>query len=158
LLPAELTFVAQDQTSGPAFVLSNSGNQVQDTIASLSAGTSAVITVTATLGAAVPDGTIINNTPTIASDTSDPDGSNNSATAMSTVSAAADLGVTISAPATVTAGDTVVYTINVTNSGPSDAQNVVLADSLPAGLTLVSQSQPFGPAFTLDDVGDQVNN
>ncbi len=35
-------------------------------------------------------------------------------------------------------GDTIVYTVTVTNNGPSDAQGVVLSDQLPVGLTYVS--------------------
>ena len=35
-------------------------------------------------------------------------------------------------------GDTVVYTIGVTNLGPDDASGVVVTDSVPAGLTFVS--------------------
>ena len=35
-------------------------------------------------------------------------------------------------------GDTVIYTITVTNNGPGDATNVVVTDTLPAGVTYVS--------------------
>ena len=38
----------------------------------------------------------------------------------------------------VVAGNNLVYTVSVTNSGPSDAQDVVISDSLPAGVTLLS--------------------
>jgi len=36
------------------------------------------------------------------------------------------------------AGDTVIYTIKVTNNGPAEATNVSLTDKLPSGLTYVS--------------------
>jgi uncharacterized repeat protein (TIGR01451 family) len=46
-----------------------------------------------------------------------------------------DLALDKIAPATIAAGDTVAYTLNVTNSGPSMATNVSLVDTLPAGVT-----------------------
>ncbi|WP_442506671.1 beta strand repeat-containing protein [Novipirellula sp. SH528] len=39
---------------------------------------------------------------------------------------------------TVQPNDTVIYTVTLTNDGPSTADNVVLTDVIPAGLTLVS--------------------
>ncbi|MBC9932683.1 DUF7507 domain-containing protein [Chitinophaga qingshengii] len=43
-----------------------------------------------------------------------------------------------SGPATISAGQPVVYTLDVTNSGPSNATNVTISDNLPAGLQQVS--------------------
>ena len=54
----------------------------------------------------------------------------------------ADLADLKSAVATVIAGDTLTYTITVTNIGPSDAQGVSLADTLDSHLT--------NPTWTLD--------
>jgi uncharacterized repeat protein (TIGR01451 family) len=53
----------------------------------------------------------------------------------------ADLTITKSDdPDPVTAGQTLTYTIIVSNAGPSDATNVVATDILPSGVTLVSTS------------------
>ncbi|WP_111706920.1 T9SS type B sorting domain-containing protein [Lutibacter citreus] len=41
-------------------------------------------------------------------------------------------------------GDTITYTIEVTNNGPSDATNVSLTDNLPVGVTFVSHSASKG--------------
>ena len=51
----------------------------------------------------------------------------------------ADLAVTQqAAPDPIVAGTTLTYTLTVANSGPHDAANVILTDTLPAGVTLVS--------------------
>lgn len=53
---------------------------------------------------------------------------------------AADLFVTKSGPAAVTRGSTVTYTLAVTNSGPAAAQNVVVSDPVPGGLSYLSST------------------
>ncbi|MEA2414887.1 MAG: endoglucanase [Thermoanaerobaculia bacterium] len=50
----------------------------------------------------------------------------------------ADLLVSKSAPESVTAGDTIDYSVFVINSGPSSANNVTVTDTLPAGTTFVA--------------------
>ncbi len=56
----------------------------------------------------------------------------------------ADLAVSISGPATGTAGQNASYTITLTNNGPNAASGVVLSDLLPSGSTLVSMTQNTG--------------
>lgn len=75
-----------------------------------------------------------------------------------TVIAEADLAVTKTGPAVAVAGNTVTYTVTLSNNGPDAAPLVALADVLPAGLTFVSQQQTAGPAFTLDNTGNTINN
>jgi uncharacterized repeat protein (TIGR01451 family) len=41
-------------------------------------------------------------------------------------------------------GDTIVYTISVTNNGPNDATGVVISDTLPGGVTYVTSSATHG--------------
>src|SRR5438128_1327750 len=45
----------------------------------------------------------------------------------------ADLSVTKTAPATVTQGQNIAYTLTVSNAGPDAAANAALSDTLPAG-------------------------
>ena len=62
-----------------------------------------------------------------------------------TVNAGADLSITISAlPKPVTLGQNLTYTISVTNLGPSTASNIVVNESLPSGLKLVSFASNLG--------------
>src|SRR5205823_270274 len=61
---------------------------------------------------------------------------NNSSTDTTHVIARADLSIAKSnTPDPVTAGQSLTYTIVVTNNGPSDAQNVQVTDALPSQLT-----------------------
>lgn len=69
---------------------------------------------------------------------------NNSDTVCTTVVAPtpiADLALTKSdSPDPVTAGNNLTYTLSVTNNGPNAAANVVVTDTLPAGVSFVSAS------------------
>src|SRR5919202_2870407 len=98
------------------------------------------VTVTAptTLGA-------ITNTVFSSSDTIDPVADNNtggtpSTRVITTITDSADVVTVKTGPATAPAGSTLTYTITATNSGPSPAANVAIADSIVPGLTGVSVS------------------
>ncbi len=69
--------------------------------------------------------------------------SNWSLGAVSLSPTAADIGVTTSV-ATVFLGNNTTYNITVFNNGPSPANNVVLTDTLAAGLTLISVTPSAG--------------
>jgi uncharacterized repeat protein (TIGR01451 family) len=56
----------------------------------------------------------------------------------------ADMGVTVSGPATVYTATNATYTITITNNGPNAAQGVVLTDTLPVASTFVSMQQTSG--------------
>ena len=79
--------------------------------------------------------TNIVNTAIVGSDIPDPDLTNNSDTAIVPLSSSADLAIAKSADASlVQAGGMLVYTIVITNNGPSDAQNVILIDAIPSSI------------------------
>lgn len=61
---------------------------------------------------------------------------------MTTQVGGADLNLTKTAPAEVTAGSTLAYTITVTNDGPAVAFNVVVTDTLPSGVTYAGSTVP----------------
>jgi uncharacterized repeat protein (TIGR01451 family) len=78
----------------------------------------------------------------------DPNAADNSAVDDNTIlGAEADLGVTKTGPATAIAGGQVTYTIEVTSAGPSDATNVTVNDTPPAGFTFASATAPCAGGF-----------
>ncbi|MBK6562033.1 DUF11 domain-containing protein [Candidatus Amarobacter glycogenicus] len=101
-----------------------------------SAGTGRwTITVTITANSAQT----LNNIATVESTTPDPDPSNNEDELNRDVTDLADLAIVKNGPALpVAAGTNTVFTMVVTNNGPSAATNVVMGDDLPAGLNYVS--------------------
>jgi uncharacterized repeat protein (TIGR01451 family) len=79
---------------------------------------------------------------------------NNTASDIDAVVQTADLAVVKTVDRTsASAGDTVTFTVAVTNNGPSDAAGVSVADPLPAGYTLVSATPSTGsytaPTWTI---------
>src|SRR5207247_463176 len=85
------------------------------------------------------------NAATVSSATPDPTPGNNTGGDTDTPNPQADLSATKDdGSGTFTAGTDVSYTITVNNSGPSDAQALLLSDALPAGTTFVSLTLPAG--------------
>lgn len=74
----------------------------------------------------------------------DADQNNDTDLDLTTIDSSADLSVTKTGPAALTAGAAITYTINVANVGPSPATSVSLTDALPAGVTFSSLTEPAG--------------
>jgi len=151
-IPPNTTFVSENQTSGPAFNCTT-GALVTCSIASFPNGGTASFTITVTFSPALANGTIVTNTAIVASATSDPNPTNNSSSASTTVGANADLSVVKSGPAFTASSTNVNYTVNVTNSGPSNASTVTLTETVPANMTFVSVNQTSGPVFNCTGTG-----
>lgn len=102
-------------------------------------------------------GTLTNNA-SAGTDDYDPDPSDDDDSTDTTVNPVsqdtANLSVSKTAnPDPVTVGNSLVYTVTVTNAGPQAATNVEVTDTLPAGLTADSISQGN---FTCNGVGSNV--
>ncbi|MEO8085046.1 MAG: hypothetical protein ABI780_14590, partial [Ardenticatenales bacterium] len=81
----------------------------------------------------------LTNTAIVRSQTSDPSFANNVATVVTPVNASADLSIAkLANSLVVVPGRNFRYTITVRNNGPSDAANVQVLDTLPAGVTFVA--------------------
>ncbi|MBN2549620.1 MAG: DUF11 domain-containing protein [Anaerolineales bacterium] len=78
---------------------------------------------------------------------------NKTAVDTTTITPQADLSIEVSAPITAAVSAPITYTITISNTGPSYANNVVLTDILPAG-TVFFASAPGSPTCAL--LGDRV--
>lgn len=143
-IPPGTTFVSFTHNSGVAPNACTTTGTITCTFGVFPAGASSQFTLTLNTGTA----TTINNTATVTTESFDTDGSDNSSTAVTTVAQSADLVVSKTAPLSVVAGTNLSYTINLLNSGPSNAVNVSVTDVLPPNTTFVSAVQTAGPAFT----------
>ena len=91
---------------------------------------------------------IITNTASVTSNSFDPNLSNNSATVISTISLLADLAITVStSPDPVMIGETLVYTVNAVNNGPSTATPVTLTYTAPLNLSNIEYSLDNGATW-----------
>ncbi len=85
----------------------------------------------------------ITNTANVTSSTSDPNLDNNKSTTATEIDSLADISVVKTAsPSPVIPGETLTYTINVSNAGPATAENVVLNDAISPNI--------IGPEFSID--------
>ena len=120
------------------------------TPATIAANTGTFITITVRIPAGLSGS--ITDTASVKADEIDLVSSNNSQSLDIPVNPA-DLSVTLSPSApTVAVGETLTYTIVVTNNGPATATNVVLKDGLPAGLTPIGTPTLSRPG-TIEIVG-----
>jgi uncharacterized repeat protein (TIGR01451 family) len=147
-LPAQVTFVSASigGGSGTCSPLGGSPTVVQCNLGDIADGGTRDITIQTTVLSSVPNNTVIHNSASVSSPTSDPVPGNNTAAADTTVHAQADIwldktGVQLSG----NASRTIRFTLNVFNKpgceaddvlscgtgGPSDAQGIVVTDTLP---------------------------
>lgn len=133
-LPTEVDFVAATISDGVGTCALLPLGDVQCTgLSDLDPGASVTVFIETVVDPAVPDGTTITNSATVSAATGDPDASNNTATEDTDVVAEADLElVKVSSLDTSNPSPEIVYTITVTNLGPSDAQDVSILDELPS--------------------------
>lgn len=148
-LPAQVSFVSCVSNG----LCSNAGSAVTVTFPALSVGQSEIITIVTTVNAGVLSGTQLANTAAITSATPDPNPINNTDGVTTPVTARADLAIVKSVtPTLVLAGETLTYTLAISNAGPSTAQYVTVTDQLPAQVTFVSCTSScthVGNAFTI---------
>jgi uncharacterized repeat protein (TIGR01451 family)/fimbrial isopeptide formation D2 family protein len=128
-LPAETTFV-----SAPGCT-ENSGT-VECVVGDLAVGDTQEFEITVDLA---PGAAAVSNTVTVSGTTPDPNPSNDTATANFTSVQEADMAITKqAAPGAINQGQNSVFTLVVTNNGPSVAAAVKVDDPLPSGLQYVS--------------------
>jgi uncharacterized repeat protein (TIGR01451 family) len=139
ILPPSITFV-NCAVSGGGGSCGGSGNNRTVAFPSLAAGATATITIVAQVNCSTPDATIISNTATISSPTTDPNPDNNSATA---TNKAFNPPPTITCPADITAVTALPGDTNVVVNYPPPT----VTDNCP-GATVVCVP-PSGASFPL---------
>ncbi len=107
------------------------------TIGTLAPGASTAVGVTISTP---PLPGLLTNVATVSATETDPVPANNTEPEDTTLVQRADVRIAKAGPASATPGSTVVYTLSITNDGPSVADNVTVTDATPAGLTFVSNS------------------
>lgn len=132
-LPAQVTYAAS--TPG----CSEAGGVVTCLAATLGAGLTRSFVITATTVADLTPGSSIENRAIVAATTLDPAAANNFANADTSIIGHALLEIAKTDLADpVVAGGLVTYTIAITNSGPSSARAVDVADQWPLGMSLAA--------------------
>ena len=141
-LPAGVTYLTDTDScvQGPVGTLTCD-------VGDIAAGASSIFTIQVAVNANVADGTVLTNTAVVDGNQEDPNPANNTATTTTIVNTQADLQVTkVCKPdGPAQAGDQASCTILVTNLGPSDAQNVVLTDTIVASGPFTIVSATFSP-------------
>ncbi len=145
-LVAALTGATASTTTGTCAV--DGDSVVSCAVGTLAPGTTATITVTATLAASFT-GTLA-NTASTSTATTEPNSANNSATATGNVAPAADVSIAKTmSPTAPIPGSAISYTLTVRNDGPSTAASVALTDQLNAAISQVSATADNQTTCTL---------
>lgn len=152
-LPNSLTFVSASPSSGfcSTTPTANSttgpgNNQVSCNLGTLNNGAQQTVTIVVRPNNATR-GSSITNGVSVATTTTEIDTTNNSASVVTSVqNPALDLSINKTESVDPLAvGDNTVYTVTVTNQGPSAAENVVITDTLPpTRLSYQSHTPPAG--------------
>ena len=140
LIPSFTTY-AGNLTFTQGSLTGSQGAGVAGTLGTLAAGRSATVTFDVTVNASTPSSTVISNTAT-ASGAGQVSGQPLSAsdTVGVVTPPGADVAVKKTAAATYVPGSPLVYTIVISNAGPSTSTNARVDDALPAGVTAASWS------------------
>jgi uncharacterized repeat protein (TIGR01451 family)/gliding motility-associated-like protein len=137
-------YVKDVLSSELAFVGIESGTATwQDSILSIGtihANETVIVSIRAKVDQGTPNGKEIVNTAVVSSSVIDPDFTNNSSTDKTLVSTMSDISITKSGPSGVIAGTRMNYYLNVFNAGPSNAQTVIVTDTVTSSLTNVMYS------------------
>ena len=135
-LPAGTTFVPG--SSSPGLALSPDGKTVLDPIGNLASGASQSVTVVVAPTVAAQN-TALTNSATVTGLQNDLNQNNNTAidssiTVNPAVTVAISQFVTTTVPGVIGVGQGLTYFLSVSNTGPADAHNVVVTDTLPQGV------------------------
>lgn len=138
-LPTEVTFISASHQG----VYNTQSHSIDWTLPELENGSVQTLSIVVSLSNQVAEGASIINYATAMSEVNDPNPTNNTALhIISVIGLRADLAVTKqSGESSMPVGETVEYTIIVTNNGPDDAMNVIITDTLPSAIQFISANE-----------------
>ncbi|HLK05475.1 MAG TPA: C25 family cysteine peptidase [Candidatus Acidoferrum sp.] len=143
-IPANTTFVSFTRTGGngtwncSGVAAGGTGTLACTRSANMANASTATFSIIVAVNTNTPGNTVIAQTVSIASSTTDPTPANNSASVNVTVNSA-DLGLTQTvSPSVVAPGSNVTYTLTLTNNGANGAANAVVYQQTPPNTTFVS--------------------
>jgi uncharacterized repeat protein (TIGR01451 family) len=126
-------------------------------LGTLESGDSIEVQIRGIINPAAVDGVVITNTAFVSSSTSDSNLSNNVSSDEVTANRESDLEIVKTQidpeflpavvevdPSTATPGEPIYYLLDVTNNGPSYAENLIIEDILPTGISNAQFSLNFG--------------
>ncbi len=146
-VPANTTFVSLTAPAGWSCVNpgAGGGNVVCSNV-NMAALTAATFTLVVKVNSGTANGTVINDSVSVASSAVDPNAANNTAAASALVGTTGpNLSVTnVDSPNPVQAGNNITYTQVVTNTGSSAATIATFTENTPANTSFVSIAPPAG--------------
>lgn len=152
-LPGSVVFISGDLQGDSAAVTDLGNGQIQIDVGSLPSGQSATINLVVEIAADF-SGTLTNNASVVSSPDGDVDSSNNATSEDTLVNRVVDVGVVKTVVGTPVAGEAFTYSIVVSNTGPSQAADVLVDDVLDSSLSFVAGSfDPNASGVTLSQNG-----
>src|SRR5713101_7629963 len=139
-LPASLTFVSAITNGLSSYSYDANNGVISFNFATQTNGGSATVTINAI---AMTSG-VVTNIATVSAFELDLSTNNNTGTVVTTINALTDVAIGQTGPATGLAGSNVIYTLRVTNNGPSAASSTIVTDPVPAGASFVSATTSRG--------------
>ena len=155
ILPAEVTFVSQNFTTGSGTVTEDTPGELTITLGDLANGESETVEITVLVNedASSPLNNVVN---VIADPNNDPNPDNNSDTEPTQIDRVVDVAIDKSVTGTPVAGQNVTYTLVVNNNGPGEARNVAVTDVLDGRLEFVS-FDALGSGVTVNQSGQSLS-
>ncbi|MDO5700445.1 MAG: hypothetical protein Q4P36_03120 [Bowdeniella nasicola] len=139
-IPDGVSGVSVSSTAGSCDA---SATEVSCAFDTLAASGTVTVTVSGTVAESFTGDELVNDA-SASSDTNDPSPSNNADRHRIGVRQMADLSVTKTGSATVSAGEPASWEITITNAGPSVAREVSVVDTLPASITYTGSTSEDG--------------
>jgi uncharacterized repeat protein (TIGR01451 family) len=149
-LPAGVTYQGVTTSGGPALCGLLTSTVLSCSLGTMAPGGSTSVFVDVLVAPSVPHGATLTGTATASSGSNDANLANNVASDTAAVVRSADLAIVLTSEGVVYKPSTIIhYQWTVTNSGPSDAANVVVRQELPMPKTAIYNSNNYGcPAPT----------